>query len=466
MPTKFSTTLFIIGAFACLGVNAQSLPLGKKGLEKERTKSYILSPDTLQKTDPMWWKRFGDATLDSLIHVAISENFSIEAAINRVENARHQWRITQAELYPTVGMNAGWTRQQTSGNITSEQPQTRTSNFSTTFNANWEIDLFGRLTRRIKAQREQFAATIEEENNLKLSIGAEVASAYINLREAQQELDVAKKNLQTQHMVLDITQARQNSGLVSKLDVAQAQSVYYGTQASMPQLEIQIEQYIATIATLIGSYPDAIRSQLRDHPKPLPTYMQPIENKLPNELLMQRPDVKQAQRQVNAQAALWGASKSDWLPQVSIMGSFGYEASKLKEIGHKQSMTYQITPSVSWTLFNGGQRIASTRLAQSQLDESIAQFNQTVLNALQEADQATHAYQGSIKQIVAMREVCYQAEETLRLSLDLYKQGLTPFQNVLDALRSLLSYQNQLTQAQGYSLLQLINLYKAFGGGW
>lgn len=465
MPTKFHIYLFIVYAFICFDTNAQDSSLWKKPFEKEVFEIYI-SSDTLQEIDQMWWTRFGDTTLDSLIHVAINENFSIEAALKRVEAARYQWRIIQAELYPTIGINTGWTRQQTSGNITPEQPQTHTSIFSTTFNTNWEIDLFGRLTKRIKAQRELFAATIEEENSLKLSISAEVASAYINLREAQQALDVAKKNLHTQHIVLEITQARQKSGLVSSLDVAQAQSVYYSTQASMPQLEIQIDRYIATIATLLGTYPETTRSILTNNPKPLPEYIQPLETKLPNRLLMQRPDVKQAQRQINAQTALWKSSKSDWLPQISLSGSFGYESGKLKDMGLKKSMTYQIAPSLSWTLFNGGQRIASIHLAQAQLDESIAQFNQIVLNALQEADQATHAYQGSIKQIVAMREVCFQAEETLRLSLDLYKQGLTPFQNVLDALRSLLNYQSQLTQAQGYSLLQLINLYKAFGGGW
>ena len=130
------------------------------------------------------------------------------------------------------------------------------------------------------------------------------------------------------------------------------------------------------------------------------------------------------------------------------------------------SMTFEIAPSLSWTLFNGTKLVNATRLARAQLDESIHQFNQTVLTAVQETDNAMNGYRNSIKQIVALREVCNQGEETLKLSLDLYKQGLTPFQNVLDALRSLLAYQNQLTQAQGNSLQELISLYKALGGGY
>ena len=138
----------------------------------------------------------------------------------------------------------------------------------------------------------------------------------------------------------------------------------------------------------------------------------------------------------------------------------------MKDIAKRGSMTFEIAPSISWTLFNGTKLVSSTRLARAQLDESIHQFNQTVLTAVQETDNAMNSYRNSIQQIVALREVCNQGEETLKLSLDLYKQGLSPFQNVLDALRSLLSYENQLVQARGGSLLNLISLYRALGGGY
>ena len=198
----------------------------------------------------------------------------------------------------------------------------------------------------------------------------------------------------------------------------------------------------------------------------LPDYMEPIGVGMPVDLLMRRPDVRSAERSVNAQAALLGASKADWLPKVFLKGSFGYAARDLKDLTKSKSMMYEIAPSMSWTLFSGGQLVNATRLAKAQLDESINQFNQTVLTAVQETDNAMNSYRNSIKQIVALREVRNQGIETLKLSLELYKQGLSPFQNVLDAQRSLLSYENQLVQAQGNSLLQLITLYKALGGGW
>ena len=194
--------------------------------------------------------------------------------------------------------------------------------------------------------------------------------------------------------------------------------------------------------------------------------MEPVGIGIPADLLLRRPDIRQAERQINAQAALLGASKSDWLPQVFLKGSVGYSSHDLKDFTKRNSMTFEIAPSLSWTLFNGTKLVNATRLARAQLDKAIHQFNQTVLTAVQETDNAMNGYRNSIKQIVALREVCNQGEETLKLSLDLYKQGLTPFQNVLDALRSLLAYQNQLTQAQGNSLQELISLYKALGGGY
>ena len=256
-----------------------------------------------------------------------------------------------------------------------------------------------------------------------------------------------------------------NTGLVSKLDVAQAKSVYFSTKASVPQLESGISQYINSLAILLGTYPQEIRPTLERIGK-LPDYMEPVGVGLPADLLLRRPDVRQAERLVNAQAALLGASKSDWLPQVFLKGSVGYAARDLKDLTRRKSMTFEIAPTLSWTLFSGTKLVNATKQARAQLDEAVHNFNETVLTAVQETDNAMNNYRNSIKQIVALREVRNQGQETLKLSLELYKQGLSPFQNVLDALRSLLTYENQLTQAEGSSLLYLVSLYQALGGGY
>ncbi|MCE8552215.1 efflux transporter outer membrane subunit [Bacteroides sp.] len=414
--------------------------------------------------DDQWWKAFQDPVLDSLISVAVKQNYSILTAIDRINMAKANLRMERGNFFPTIGLNAGWTRQQSSGN-TSELPQSTQHYYDASLNMSWELDLFGSIRNRVKAQKENFAASKEEYTGTMVSLCAQVASAYINLRELQQELAVIQKNCASQEAVLKITEVRYNTGLVSKLDVAQAKSVFFSTKASIPQIESGINQYITTLAILLGTYPQEIRPTL-ESPGILPDYMEPIGVGLPADLLLRRPDIRSAERSVNAQAALVGASKSDWLPQIFLKGSLGYAAKDLKDLTHHKSMTYEIAPALSWTLFKGTQLVNATKLAKAQLDEAINQFNQTVLTAVQETDNAMNAYRNSIKQIVALREVCNQGQETLTLSLELYKQGLTPFQNVLDAQRSLLSYENQLVQARGYSLLQLIAMYQALGGGW
>lgn len=414
--------------------------------------------------DDQWWKSFQDSMLDSLIAVAIQRNYSVMTAIDRINMAQANLRIARSNFFPTIGLNAGWTRDQTSGNI-SGLPRSTEHYYNASLNMSWELDLFGSIRNRVKAQRENFAASQEEYVGTMISLCAQVASAYINLREFQQEMEVVKRNCASQAAVLKITEVRYNTGLASKLDVSQAKSVYFSTKASIPQIESSINQYITTLAILLGTYPQEVRPAL-ERTGMLPDYMEPIAVGLPADLLLRRPDIRSAERQVNAQAALLGASKSDWLPQVFLKGSVGYAAKKMKDLIKHNSLTYEIAPAVTWTLFKGTQLVNATRLARAQLDQAINEFNQTVLTAVQETDNAMNAYRNSIKQIVALREVRNQGEETLRLSLELYKQGLTPFQNVLDAQRSLLSYENQLVQAQGYSLLQLIAMYQALGGGW
>ena len=414
--------------------------------------------------DDQWWKSFGDTTLDSLISIAVDRNYSVLTAIDRMNMAKAGLRMERSGFFPTVGINAGWTRQQTSGN-TSELPQSTQHYYDVSANMSWELDIFGSIRQRVKAQKETFAASKEEYTAVMVSLSAQVASSYIQLRELQQELKVVERNCASQAAELKITEVRYNTGLVSKLDVAQAKSVYFSTKASIPQLESGINQYITSLAVLLGTYPQEIRPVL-ERVGELPDYMEPISIGIPADLLMRRPDIRSAEHQINAQAASLGASKSDWLPQVFIKGSVGYASKDFKDLTKHKSFTYEIAPALSWTIFSGGKLVNATKSARAQLDEAIDQFNQTVLTAVQETDNAMTAYRSSIKQIVALREVRNQGQETLTLSLDLYKQGLTPFQNVLDAQRSLLSYENQLVQARGNSLLQLIALYQALGGGW
>ena len=415
--------------------------------------------------DDQWWEVFEDATLDSLISLAMEQNPSVLMAINRIDQAKAQWRISQSDFYPSLTFDGGWNRQQTSGNLGTGSPQAWTGYYSASVQMSWQLDVFGVIRQKAKAQKELYAASKEEYYATMVSLCAEVASAYFNLREMQQEVDVLRRNAVSQEAVVKITESRYKTGLVSKLDVAQAKSVYYSTLASIPIAEANVIQYLNTLAVLLGLYPQEVTDAL-SITQPLPDYMEPVGVGVPGELLLRRPDVRGAERQVNAQAALLGASKRDWLPEFFLNGSFGYSSHDIKDMGKKGSMTWSIAPSMTWNIFSGGRTLQEERLQRAQLDESINQFNQTVLTAMQEVDNAMSAYKNSIKQILACREMLYQGKEAFDLSLDLYKQGLTPFQNVLDAQRSLLTYENTLVKAKGYSLVCLVQLYQALGGGW
>lgn len=438
-----------------------------KYLDHALPEAWQETDSNFQQTLPVednWWRNFNDPVLDSLIDVAVKQNYSVQMATDRIAMAKANLRSEQGSYAPTFGLSAGWNRQQTSGN-TSSLPQTTTQYADAALSMSWEIDVFGSIRNRVKAQKENFAASKEEYNAVMVSLCAQVATAYINLREMQQEMQVVTQNCLSQQAVVEITKKRYETGLVSKLDVAQAQSVYYSTKASLPSLEAGIIQYTNSLAILMGLYPQDVK-YLMDAPRPLPDYIETVGIGIPANLLLRRPDIRSAERQVNAQAASLGASKSDWWPQVFVKGSIGFASHDIDKIANHNSLTYEIAPAISWNFFQGGKLAQATRLAKAQLDETVRQFNQTVLTSVQEVDNAMSAYKNSIKQIVALREVVNQGQQTLDLSLDLYKQGLTPFQNVLDAQRSLLSYENQLTQAKGSSLLYLIKLYQALGGGW
>lgn len=436
-------------------------------LDRALPDAWQADDSNFQQTLPVndhWWTNFNDPVLDSLITVAVGQNYSVQMAADRIAMAKATLRSQQGSYSPTLGLSTGWTRQQSSGN-TSRLPQSVTQYADATMNMSWEVDLFGSIRNRVKASKESFGGSKEDYNAVMVSLCAQVASAYINLRELQQEFQVVQQNCESQQVVVRITEKRFETGLVSKLDVAQALSVYYDTKSSLPMLEASIIQYANALGVLLGLYPWDIRA-ITDTQKPLPEYIEMVGVGIPASLLLRRPDIRAAERQINAQAALLGASKSDWWPKVFVNGSIGFASHDIDKIANHKSLTYEVAPSISWNLFQGTKLIQATRLAKAQLDESIRQFNQTVLTSVQEVDNAMNSYKYSIKQIVALREVVNQGKQTLDLSLDLYKQGLTPFQNVLDAQRSLLSYENQLTQAKGSSLLSLIQLYQALGGGW
>lgn len=416
--------------------------------------------------DDKWWRNFNDPVLDSLIAVAGSNNYSALAAMENIRKARAAWRSAQSNLMPQFDLGIGWQRAKTSGNIASTMyREAWEGQFSTAVSMQWQADVFGAIYMRSKAQKELFMATEEEYNAVMVSLIANVATTYFSLRQSLAQIQVLRWNAESQHEVLNIAIARYDSGLASKLDVSQARSVYQSTLAQIPSMQATIDGYRNTMAVLLGTFPQELDGWLQEG-YALPSYVAPIGVGIPAELLLRRPDLRAAERQVEANAALLGATRRDWFPQLLVSGSIGFASGEMKSLFRSRSLTWEIAPTIKWNIFSGNDRVNATREARAALDSSILTFNGKMLTALQEVESAMSQYENSITQITALREAVNQNRETLNLSLELYKQGLTPFQNVLDAQRSLLTYQNYLVQALGGSLIYLVQLYEALGGGW
>lgn len=422
--------------------------------------------DQTMPPDDEWWLNFEDPVLDSLILYASENSYSVLGAMENIRKARAAWNIARGKMLPTFDMGMGWQRAKTSGNIASTMyTEAWEGQFNAALSMQWQADVFGSIYMRSKAQKMLFMATEEEFRAVMVTLVANVATTYFSLCQSVEQLKVLRENVKSQHEIMEIVISRYNSGLASKLDVAQSRSVYYSTMAEIPAMQATIDGYRNKMAVLLGIYPQDLAGWPGEECS-LPSYMEPIGVGVPAMLLRRRPDIRVAEKQVEANAAQLGATRRDWFPEVLLTGSIGFSSGEMKHLFRSKSLTWEIAPTIKWNIFSGGERLNATREARAALDQSIISFNSTLLTAVQEVESAMSQYKSSVEQIVSLREAVNQNEETLTLSLELYKQGLTEYQNVLDAQRTLLTYQGYLVQAQGGSLIYLVQLYEALGGGW
>ena len=422
--------------------------------------------DQTMPPDDEWWQNFEDPVLDSLILYASENSYSVLGAMENIRKARAAWNIARGKMLPTFDLGMGWQRAKTSGNIASTMyTEAWEGQFNAALSMQWQADVFGSIYMRSKAQKMLFMATEEEFRAVMVTLVANVATTYFSLCQSVGQLKVLRENVKSQHEIMEIVISRYNSGLASKLDVAQSRSVYYSTMAEIPAMQATIDGYRNKMAVLLGIYPQDLAGWPGEECS-LPSYMEPIGVGVPAMLLRRRPDIRVAEKQVEANAAQLGATRRDWFPEVLLTGSIGFSSGEMKHLFRSKSLTWEIAPTIKWNIFSGGERLNATREARAALDQSIISFNSTLLTAVQEVESAMSQYKSSVEQIVSLREAVNQNEETLTLSLELYKQGLTEYQNVLDAQRTLLTYQGYLVQAQGGSLIYLVQLYEALGGGW
>ncbi len=417
-------------------------------------------------TDDNWWHQLGDPMLDSLIARGIENNPNVVIAGKRIAMAKEALNAARSGYYPSLGLQGGWTKARSSGALGNvSMPATTTDYFSLGLNMSWEIDVFGKISAKTSQQKALYNATRAEYAATMVTLCANIAKAYVNLRVWQAEWQVAVEHIASQEKIVKITEARHEAGLASMLDVTQARIVYYSTQASMPTLRSSIRTTINSIALLLGVYPRDI-NDLLEPTRPLPDHRQIVPVGVPAELLRRRPDIVEAEYELASYAAALGIAKRDFLPTLSLNGSIGTGAHCAGDLFSRNSLTYSIEPTLTWTIFDGMSRRANMASARQQMEIGIESYNNTVMTAVEEVDNAITIYAGTLRNLDILDDVVTQSRKSLDLSLDLYKRGLSPFNNVVTAQMNLLEYQNSVVTASGNALTALITLYEALGGGW
>lgn len=463
---KTFRTLVCAFAFlsACYIANAK--PESTRIDEQSIPSAWNAEVDTLflyqQPLEQKWWLRFNDPILTKMVEGALQNNFDLKQAAYRVAQAKAAMRVAQGGFYPTINLNAGYNYNQ---NVT--VPGATSQVGSVGLEMQWEIDIIGAVRNRAKSQKAAFLASQEEYDGVMTALVAQTVETYIQLRTAQWRLRVIEGNLASQKETMQITQARFNTGLASALDVAQAKSIYYATEAQVPAMETNIAAYINQMGILLGEIPWNLASELvlPDEATDLTPHML-VSVGIPAEVLRRRPDVRAAEKTIDAKAAMVGARIDDWLPRFFVTGQFGYASTNFQNLFDSNHMYWQVAPSMQWTIFSGTTLTGNIQSARAQLEEAINDYNNTVLTALQEVDNAMTHYRHVSTEVVATQKAFEQAKLTNDLALDLYKKGLVDFQNVLDAQRYLLQYEDDLVVAKSSVSLALVQLYRALGSDW
>jgi NodT family efflux transporter outer membrane factor (OMF) lipoprotein len=456
-------------AVALIGLSSHGdTPSANGYLQSTLPDRWQYEPAMIQQlpADDSWWRSLNDPVLDSLISIGVDNNFDLRIALQRIVTAKATVAQARSQLYPTIALNLSWDKARTSGRLTRTAVAAGyDSYFDVGVSMNWELDIFGKVASSVKSKNELYHAQRADYAAAMISLCGQIATNYVQLRQWQHELQLAQEQSQSQQEIVDMTILRHNAGLASALDVAQAKEVLYSTQATMPPLRNSISTAVNAIAFLLGAYPSQLSSMLCEI-APLPDYRQIVASGIPAQLLRRRPDVVAAERQLASYAADLGVAKKDFLPSLSITGSIGTQSRDAGNLFSKESLTYSVAPTLSWTLFDGFGRKAQLASARSAVESGIANYNMVVMKAVQETDNALSAYHAALQHIDALQNVVEQSNKALALSVDLYRQGLSTFTNVVDAQINVLSYSNELITAKADALTALIQLYEALGGGW
>ena len=419
-----------------------------------------------------WWTSFHDAELDSLIQRAARSNLDLRVAEARLRQARAIREMTSADFWPSLDAKGSYARAKQSKNQPLIGALPLPPNFpfeysvyQAGFDASWEIDIFGAKRRALEAATAEWEGAIEARDDAMVSLLAEVARNYVELRGGQRRLEIARRNLELQKEALELTRARFQSGVATELDVSRAAALLAAVRAAIPPLDAAVRGSIHGLAVLLGREPGELVAELSPA-KPLPPVPPEIPIGLPSDLLRRRPDVRRAERQLAVETARIGVAKSDWFPKLSLTGDVGTESVSLGKWFEPGSLFWSVGPSLEWRALDFGRVRAEVRAQTAVQEAALATYEKTVLISLQDAENAVVAYAQEQNRRQALADEVAENQRSLGLASDLYTEGRVNFIDVLDARRSVYESEDQLAVSDQSVALDLIALYKALGGGW
>lgn len=428
-----------------------------------------------------WWQAFNDPTMSRLITQAIVSNYDVRLAEARVLQARAQVRYAEAGLFPVINAQGSYNRITGSNNLSNAAVTNTgvgssatagtvftsgTTNFyQMGFDAAWELDVFGGGRREIEAAHASLEAQIEARRDALVTLTAEVANDYVLLRGYQQELKIARDNAKAQQHTLQLEQMRLGVGLATGLTIAQAEAEVATTEAAIAPLQTMVEEMVEALSVLLNLPATMLREELGNW-GPLPQGPAAIPPGLPSELLRQRPDVRQAERQLAAATAEIGAATAQWFPQLSLTGSLGLESTALRKLVDRGSLFDAAGPSVTWRIFDAGQIQANVDIENALQRQALVQYRQAVIQSLADVNNALTAFYEEQHHRRLLQTAVEANGRSVELSQQLYKAGVVDFLNVLTAQQSLFQSQDQLAQSEQTVSTDLIAVYKALGGGW
>jgi len=414
-----------------------------------------------------WWRGFDDPVLDALIDRAIARNLDLKIALATVREARALRGVAAADQVPTINASGTYSRVRETENARplplGFDPEHHL--FQVGLDASWELDIWGRVRRAVEAADATVEAAEDNRRDVLLIVLAEVARNLVEVRAAQQRLLIAQSNIQTQQEVVELTRVRFEAGLGSQVEVAQARTLLATTEAQVPALEAARDQAIHRLAVLVGEAPARVLEELRRVDR-IPAAPPSVPIGLPSDLLRRRPDVRRAERELAVATARIGVATADLFPRFSLTGTLGVSAIDAANVFTGGSRFSSIGPQVVWPIFAGGRIRANIRVQEARQEAALARYEQTVLGALEDSENALVAYGNEHARQRRLAEAVDASQVALTLSRELYLRGLADFLTVLDNQRSVYAAQDQLVQSERTLVVSLIALYKALGGGW